>query len=102
VCVSSRDRLEGLAGEVEDLRVFWRGRAPAEKVGPRRLMAPEAGLAQLQALSLSPVLTTQRDEWLELIKLMNKQIGTVERAWKNGPRMMPRWLCCAPIQESVC
>jgi len=46
----------------------------------KRKLLTVAGLAQLQALSLSPVLTTQRDEWLELIKLMNKQIGTVEES----------------------
>jgi transposase len=46
----------------------------------KRKLLTVAGLAQLQALSLSPVLTTQRDEWLELIKLMNKQIGAVEES----------------------
>lgn len=46
----------------------------------KRKLLTVAGLAQLQALSLAPVLTKQRDEWLELIKLMNKQIGTVEES----------------------
>ncbi|HZI49766.1 MAG TPA: transposase [Pyrinomonadaceae bacterium] len=42
----------------------------------RLLTAP--GIAQLQALSLSPVLTQQRDEWLQLIGSMNERIATVE------------------------
>lgn len=46
----------------------------------RRRLLTQAGIEQLQALSLSPVLSQQRDEWLELIKLMNKQIGTVEES----------------------
>lgn len=47
----------------------WRGR-----------LLTQAGIEQLQALPLSPVLRHQRDEWLALIKLMNKQIGTVEES----------------------
>lgn len=39
-----------------------------------------AGIEQLEALSLSSVLSQQRDEWLALIKLMNKQISTVEES----------------------
>ena len=39
-----------------------------------------AGIEQLEALSLSPVLSQQRDEWLALIKLMHKQISTVEES----------------------
>ena len=44
----------------------------------KRKLLTEAGLAQLQAVPLSPVLSQQREEWLALIKLMNKQIGAVE------------------------
>ena len=36
------------------------------------------GIAQLQALTLSPVLAQQRDEWLQLMALMNQRIATVE------------------------
>ena len=46
----------------------------------RSRLLTQAGIAQLQALSLSPVLSQQRDEWLALIQLMNKQIGTVEES----------------------
>lgn len=46
----------------------------------RSRLLTQAGLEQLQALSLSPVLGQQRDEWLALIKLMNKQIATVEES----------------------
>jgi transposase len=45
----------------------------------RRLLTQQ-GIAQLQALQLSPVLSTQRDEWLELVALMNERIATVEQA----------------------
>jgi len=38
----------------------------------------EAGLRQLQALQLSPVLAQQRDEWLDLLGLMNRRIAAVE------------------------
>lgn len=44
----------------------------------KRKLLTAVGIAQLEALSLSPVLRQQRDEWLALIKLMNKQIGAVE------------------------
>jgi transposase len=44
----------------------------------KRRLLTEQGIAQLQALSLSPVLTQQRDEWLELIGSMNERIATVE------------------------
>jgi transposase len=40
----------------------------------------EKGIAQLQALPLSPVWTQQRDEWLQLIGLMNQRIAAVEQA----------------------
>ena len=40
----------------------------------------QAGIEQLQALPLSPLLSSQRDEWLELIALMNKRIATIEAA----------------------
>ena len=39
-----------------------------------------AGIKQLQALPLSPVLSCQRDEWLELVVLMNQRIATLEEA----------------------
>jgi len=44
----------------------------------KRRLLTEPGIAQLQALSLSPVLTQQRDEWLQLIGSMNERIATVE------------------------
>ena len=40
----------------------------------------QSGIEQLQALPLSPELTVQRAEWLQLLKLMNEQIATVEQA----------------------
>jgi transposase len=46
----------------------------------RGRLLTQAGLEQLQALPLSPVLAQQRDEWLGLIRLMNKQIGAVEES----------------------
>src|SRR6185436_7594524 len=46
----------------------------------KRKLLTQAGIEQLQALSLSPVLSQQRDEWLGLISLLNKQIGTVEES----------------------
>jgi len=44
----------------------------------KRKLLTEAGLKQLQALELSPVLAQQRDEWLDLIVLMNRRIAAVE------------------------
>jgi transposase len=44
----------------------------------KRRLLTERGIAQLQALSLSPVLRQQRDEWLQLIGSMNERIATVE------------------------
>lgn len=46
----------------------------------KRKLLTGAGIAQLEALSLSPVLSQQRDEWLALIRLMNKQINSVEES----------------------
>jgi transposase len=46
----------------------------------KRRLLTEQGIEQLQALPLSPVLSQQRAEWLQLIALMNRQIGTVEQA----------------------
>lgn len=46
----------------------------------KRRLLTDKGVAQLQALRLSPVLAQQRDEWLELITLMNERIATVENA----------------------
>jgi transposase len=46
----------------------------------RGRLLTQAGIEQLQVLTLSPVLAQQRDEWLALIRLMNKQIGTVEES----------------------
>jgi transposase len=51
----------------------------------RRLLTPP-GLKQLQALKLSPVLTAQRDEWLELVVLLNERIATVEQALQQGAK----------------
>ena len=45
----------------------------------RALLTPR-GIEQLQALRLGPELTAQRDEWLELLTLMNERIATVEEA----------------------
>lgn len=46
----------------------------------KRKLLTQAGIEQLKALQLSPVLSAQRDEWLELIALMNKRIATIEEA----------------------
>src|SRR5215216_3853213 len=46
----------------------------------KRKLLTQQGLEQLQGLPLSPVLSQQRDEWLQLIALMNRQIATVEEA----------------------
>lgn len=46
----------------------------------KRGLLTQTGIEKLQALELSPELTDQRDEWLELIGLMNERIATVEQA----------------------
>lgn len=46
----------------------------------KRGLLTQTGIEKLQALTLSPELTAQRDEWLELITLMNERIATVEQA----------------------
>src|SRR6185295_19831090 len=46
----------------------------------KRKLLTQAGIEQLQALPLSSVLSAQRDDWLELIALLNKRIATVEEA----------------------
>lgn len=46
----------------------------------KRRLLTQSGIEKLQALSLSPVLTQQRDEWLQLLELMNQRIATVEAA----------------------
>lgn len=46
----------------------------------KRRLLTQTGIEKLQALSLSPVLTQQRDEWLQLLALMNQRIATVEAA----------------------
>jgi transposase len=46
----------------------------------KRKLLTQSGIEQLQALPLSPELTAQRDEWLQLLKLMNEHIATVEEA----------------------
>lgn len=46
----------------------------------KRKLLTQAGIEQLQALKLTSVLSAQRDDWLELIALMNKRIATVEEA----------------------
>ena len=55
----------------------------------QRKLLTAVGLAQLEALSLSPVLSQQRDEWLALIKLMNKQIGAVEESLQERAKDDP-------------
>lgn len=46
----------------------------------KRRLLTEKGIQQLQALQLSPVLAEQRDEWLQLVALLNQRIITVEQA----------------------
>ena len=46
----------------------------------KRKLLTQAGIEQLQALKLTPVMSSQRDEWLELLAAMNKRIATVEEA----------------------
>lgn len=46
----------------------------------KRRLLTQKGILQLQALQLSPVLAAQRDEWLQLVALMNQRIATVEAA----------------------
>ena len=46
----------------------------------KRRLLTQKGVRQLQALPLSPVLVTQRDEWLQLAALMTERIATVEAA----------------------
>jgi transposase len=46
----------------------------------KRKLLTEKGIEQLRALPLSPVWAQQRDEWLQLIALMNQRIATVEEA----------------------
>jgi transposase len=46
----------------------------------KRRLLTEKGIRQLQALPLSPVLAGQRDEWLQLVALLNQRITTVEQA----------------------
>lgn len=46
----------------------------------KRKLLTHVGIEQLQALKLSPVLSAQRDEWLELLALMNRRIATLEEA----------------------
>lgn len=46
----------------------------------KRRLLTEKGIEQLRALSLSSVLAQQRDEWLQLMALMNRQIAAVEAA----------------------
>lgn len=55
----------------------------------KRQLLTQAGIEKLQGLSLSPVLRQQRDEWLELIKLMNKQIATVEESLQQRAKDDP-------------
>lgn len=44
----------------------------------KRRLLTKKGLCQLQALPLSAMLTGQRDEWLQLVLLMDQRIETVE------------------------
>lgn len=46
----------------------------------KRQLLTAKGIAQLQAVKLSPVLAQQRDEWLELVAEMNRRIATIEEA----------------------
>ena len=46
----------------------------------KRGLLTQPGLEKLTALRLSPELSAQRDEWLELIRLLNDRIATVEEA----------------------
>ena len=46
----------------------------------KRRLLTQKGIRQLQALQLSPVLAAQRDEWLQLVALLNERIATVETA----------------------
>ena len=46
----------------------------------KRRLLTEQGMAQLQALTLAPGLAQQRDEWLQLVALMNQRIATLEEA----------------------
>ncbi len=46
----------------------------------KRKLLTQAGIERLKALPLTPVLSSQRDEWLELIATMNKSIAKVEKA----------------------
>ena len=55
----------------------------------RNRLLTHAGLERLEALPLSPVLSQQRDEWLALIKLMNKQIGAVEESLQQLAKDAP-------------
>jgi transposase len=57
----------------------------------RGRLLTQTGMEQLQVLPLSPVLSQQRDEWLALIRLMNKQIGAVEESLEQ----------CAKDDEAV-
>jgi transposase len=50
----------------------------------KRGLLTQTGIEKLKALTLSPELSAQRDEWLELITLMNKRIATVENALQQG------------------
>ena len=46
----------------------------------KRRLLTKKGIRQLQALPLSPVLAAQRDEWLQLVTLIDQRIATVEEA----------------------
>ncbi len=55
----------------------------------RHRLLTDAGLQRLEALPLSPVLSQQREEWLGLIKLMNKQIGALEESLEQRAKGDP-------------
>ncbi|HEY6248099.1 MAG TPA: IS110 family transposase [Pyrinomonadaceae bacterium] len=52
----------------------------------KRRLLTQTGIEKLQALSLSPVLTQHRDEWLQLMELMNQRIARVEAALEQRAR----------------
>jgi transposase len=46
----------------------------------KRRLLTKKGLQQLQALPLSPVLEQQRDEWLQLVAILDQRIAAVEQS----------------------
>lgn len=46
----------------------------------KRRLLTKKGIQQLQALPLSPVLVQQRDEWLQLVAVLDQRIAAVEQS----------------------